>query len=202
MTTEDIFGGGGFNPGAMIGGIVDAIATRTEVTMDDLFEQQIDHEDVRRTEADALRPVGTYTTGKLMMVREVEGELDYNGNPNPRKGRTVFRYFGPASLVVTEKTAPTLNVVVGTEIKGFFTLRVSPERYNWDDGSPDTQSKLWVQAVKAYSVAYGERATSVGQVVEFLREGPVRIRVIQKNIKEDSKGEPRNDVVAVSAVKA
>ena len=184
------------------GGTESGNAPPTTPTMDDLYEQQINYDDVRRTEADALRPVGTYTTGQLSMVKEVEGELDYSGNPNPRKGREVLRYFGPATLVADEKTAPTLNVAVGTEIKGFFTFRMSSQRYNWDDGSPDTQSKLWTQAVKAYSVAYGEKATSVGQVADFVRDTPVRIRVIQKNTKEDSKGEPRNDVVAVSAVKA
>ena len=193
--TSDIFGG---TSSGVEGGSTPAI-----LTTDDLYEQQINYDDVRRTEADALRPVGTYTTtGQLSMVKEVEGELDYSGNPNPRKGREVLRYFGPATLVADEKTAPTLNVAVGTEIKGFFTFRMSSQRYNWNDGSPDTQSKLWAQAVKAYSVAYGEKASSVGQVADFVRDVPVRIRVIQKNIKEDSKGEPRNDVVAISAVKA
>lgn len=168
--------------------------------MDALFEKSIDMDSVRQTEADALKPVGTYTTTSLTLEAEMEGPLDYNGNPNPRKGRTVFRYYGPAVMVVTEKMAPALKAVVGTEIKGYFTFRMSPDRFSWDNGSPDTQSRLWTQAVKAYKAAYQSDPSTDGQVARFIRDYPVRLRVIQKNTKEDSKGEPRNDIVAISAV--
>ena len=168
--------------------------------MDVMFGRHLDMDDVRRTQADSLKPVGTYITSTLTLAPEVEGPLDYNGNPNPRKGRVVFRYYGPAVLTATEKTAPALKVAVGTEIKGYFTFRISPDRFNWEDGSPDTQSKLWSQAVKAYQAAYKSDPTNHGQVAHFLRDYPVRLRVIQKNTKEDAKGEPRNDIVAISAV--
>ena len=197
--TGDIFGGGsnvGANPGAAVGG-----STEPGLDMDSLFTQQVDQDQVRKIEADSLKPVGTYTTAGLTMVAEREGPLDYQGNPNPRKGRPVFRYFGAGVMVVDEKTAAATKAAVGTEVKGFFTVRISPERHSWDDGSPDTQSRLWVQAVKAYQVATKDTTPSVGQVVEFLRDYPVRLRVIQKNTGEDAKGQPRNDVVAISAVK-
>ena len=170
--------------------------------MDALFERQVSMDDVRRVEADSLRPVGTYITQGLAMQHEVEGELGYNGEPNPRKGRSVFRFYGPATLTVAdEKQSLALKAPIGQEIKGYFTMRISPDRFNWDDGSPDTQTKLWAQAVKACSVAYGESPKSVRQVVEYVRDYPVRLRVIQKNTKEDSTGAPRNDVVALSPVK-
>lgn len=173
-----------------------------DLTMDDLFMvQAVKHDEVRQTEADSLRPVGTYTTTRLTMVHDVEGPVDYHGNPNPRKGRSVFRFYGAAVLTADEKTAPALKVAVGTELKGFFTFRISPDRFNWDDGSPDTQTKLWAMAVKAYSAAFQQKPSTVRQVVEYLRDYPIRLRVIQKNTKEDAKGEPRNDVVAISAVR-
>ena len=169
--------------------------------MDAMFERVVDQDVVRKIEADSLRPVGTYTTETLTLNVDIEGELDYNGNPNPRKGRTVFRYNGKATMIVDEKNAPSLELPPGTLVSGYFTVRMSPDRYNWDDGSPDTQSKLWANAVKAYKLAVGHATPSVRQVVDYVRDYPVRLRVIQKNTKEDAKGEPRNDVVAISAVR-
>ena len=196
MTADNEFFDDNAQTPGVAGGSVDALPN-----MDALFDQQVSDEDMRRIDADSLRPVGTYVTEKLTMVFETEGPLDYAGNPNPRKGRSVFRFFGPATMVVGEREAAALKATVGTKITGYFTVRISPDRYNWDDGSPDTQTKLWGMAVKAYKLAAGKATCSVREVVEYVRDYPVRLRVIQKNVKEDSTGQPRNDVVAISAVR-
>jgi hypothetical protein len=173
-----------------------ATANVADLSMDDLFEKAVDMDDVRRTEADSLRPVGTYVTGPKMSLSATRADDDAK-----HPGRLNFRFFGPSTMVVDEAASKRLNLAVGTEVKGAFGFNISPERHNNDKGEPDLTSKLWSQAVRAYEVASKSKPGNYGDVAHFLRDYPVKLRVIQMGTREGDTGEPGNLVVAISAVR-
>ena len=172
--------------------------TPTEPTVDDLFKQFVSEEEVKQTEKDSILPVGTYTT--IPEFKVTLGEKD---------GRKFARLFGRISKV-DEKDE---------EIKGAIGYPLSWQRRNKlekikdeatgvvietkDTGKPDYLSKMFTQAVKAYTVAFGEAPTEVddqgvvnvniGKVITYLRDYPHKIRVIQTQNNE-------NMVVSITAV--
>ena len=125
-------------------------------------------------------------------------------------GRLVFRFFGPAVMTITEKNAKALKLAPGVEVYGQFGFGISPERRNAvkdgvDQGTPDGASQRWAQAVKAYEVAYKAKPATVGDVVRYLQNYPINIRVIQIGVPTDRNpepdGEPGNIVMALSVVR-
>ena len=172
--------------------------TPTEPTVDDLFKQFVSEEGVKQIEKDSILPIGTYTT--IPEFKVTLGEKD---------GRKNARLFGRIS-----KTDEN-----DVEIKGAIGYPLSWERRNkierikdTDTGvvieeketdKPDYLSKNFAQAVKAYTVAFGEAPTEVddkgnvniniGKVITYLRDYPHKLRVIQTQNNE-------NMVVSITAV--
>ncbi|KKN66140.1 hypothetical protein LCGC14_0474300 [marine sediment metagenome] len=172
--------------------------TPTEPTVDDLFKQFVSEEEVKQTEKDSILPVGTYTT--IPEFKVTLGEKD---------GRKNARLFGRIFKVDEHDV----------EIKGAIGYPLSWQRKNKfeeikdestgvvidkkDTGKPDYLSKMFAQAVKAYTVAFGEAPTelddagtvnvNIGKVITYLRDYPHKVRVIQTQNNE-------NMVVSISAV--
>ena len=172
--------------------------TSAEPTVDDLFHEYVSEEEVKQTEKDSILPVGTYTTVPEFKV--TLGEKD---------GRKFARLFGRISKVDEKEE----------ETKGAIGYPLSWQRRNKmekikdestgvvietkDSGKPDYLSKNFTQAVKAYTVAFGEPPTEVndkgevniniGKVISYLRDYSHKLRIIQTQNNE-------NLVVAISAV--
>ena len=172
--------------------------TPTEPTVDDLFKQFVSEEEVKQTEKDSILPVGTYTT--IPEFKVTLGEKD--GRKNARLFGRIFKLdehdqetkgaIGyPLSWVRKNKLEKIKDETTGVVIE------------EKDTGKPDYLSKMFAQAVKAYTVAFGEAPTEVddegtvniniGKVIAYLRDYPHKIRVIQTQNNE-------NMVVAISAV--
>ncbi len=172
--------------------------TPNEPTVDDLFQQFVSEEEVKQTEKDSILPQGTYTT--IPEFKVTLGDKD---------GRKNARLFG--RIIKTDED--------GVETKGAIGYPLSWQRRNKlekikdettgvvieekDTGKPDYLSKMFAQAVKAYTVAHGEAPTeldaegtlnvNIGKVITYLRDYPHKIRVIQTQNNE-------NMVVSISAV--
>ena len=143
------------------------------VELDELLETPINMEEVARTRKDSMLPVGTYTTTPPLTVAVRKSE----------EGRVFLRAFGAVTL---------------GDNSGKVGFSVSPERKNKvvdaeDSGKPDFPSRLYVQLVKAYEDASGEKPSSLGSLKSYLENYPVKLRLIQ--------GSDDNMVVAISAVK-
>lgn len=170
-------------------------------TMDELFEQAVDMEVVTRTQADALRPSGAYVTIPNLTVQAARQE---------KTGRLTFRFFGPAEMTVTDKSGPKLKLLPGTVVRGQFGFTTSPERANKVKAGvvteePDNASKLWAMGVRAFERAYQGKPRTFGDVVRYIQEFPVVLRVIQVGVPTESNpepdGEPGNIVMGISPVR-
>ena len=176
--------------------------------MDALFEQAVNQEDVRQTQADALKPAGSYVTQPVLNLQAARAEMTRGSvSPQGHKDRLMFRFFGQAQMTVTEKNAKATGLPVGTIVKGQFGFGISPERADKTSGTggPDGASQRWAQAVKAYEFAYKTKPATMGDVVRYVQNYPVVIRVIQVGIPTDNNpepdGEPGNVVMAISPVR-
>lgn len=172
--------------------------------MDSLFEQAVNMDDVRQTQADALKPTGSYLTVPQLSVQASRVQ------DGPNAGRLMFRFFGPAVLTVTERNTKALGVPAGTEIRGQFGFGISPERANKiRDGQatadPDNSSKLWAMAVRAYEQAARSKPQTFGDVVRYIQSYPTVIRVIQVGVPTERNpepdGEPGNVIMAINPVR-
>ena len=154
--------------------------------LENLWEGQVNDQEVKQMESELLLPVGTYITvpgsfGRKDFIDEESGN------------RRVASFFGKIILTDPE---------TGKEVVGAKGYRISPDRRNKiieeegvkvDTGKPDFKSNLYVQAVKAYTVAYGEAPKKEIDVLTYLTEFPHRVRVIKT--KDNS-----NLIVSISAV--
>jgi len=96
----------------------------------------------------------------------------------------------PSRLSVTKDKNNRLMVsgfwkVTMGDVKGAIGFRFSPERRNKidgntgeDTGKPDTAFKNYTQAFNAYTRVYGEKPTSVGAIATYLRDYPVKFRIV------------------------
>jgi hypothetical protein len=159
---------------------VETPEVEVEVTMDDLYAAEIDSEAQTKERMELLLPVGTYVT-----TPPFEFKLDSDKN-----GRKQARFFG--------------EVVMG-DVKGKLGMRVSWVRKNkvvtqngveTDTGKPDNSYKLYLQASKAFTAAYGREPINAADVITYLRDYPVRLRIIALPDGDS------NMVVAISPVRA
>ena len=190
---------------------VDAVQAGALVDMDALFEQSVNQDDVRQTQADALKPYGSYVTLPVLNLQAGRQDVSKSSiSPAGNKDRLTFRFFGPAQMTVTEKNTKSTKLPAGSIVKGQFGFNMSPERANKlkdgsDTGEPDGASQRWAQAVKAYETAYKAKPATFGDVVRYVQNYPVVIRVIQVGVPTDNNpepdGEPGNIVMALSPVR-
>jgi len=180
-----------------------------ELNMDELWQGGIDKDELAKAQADLLMPIGTYETVPGLTMTFNEEADKFSGRP----AGTVAHYFGPVELRVTEKdVAKNPSLTIGDVIaKGSQGFNISPIRVNAKDrtgkdtGRPDRAYRLWMNAVAAYKVAYGAEPSSKLEVLAFVRDYTVRLRIGQYNVptedRPDPDGEPGNSVYAISAVK-
>lgn len=153
-----------------------------ELTIDDLFNEQVNEEAVNKAQSEMLLPVGTYTTIPQFKITKMG--RDKNNRPFARfygecefgqhKGRIGF------GLSWERRNARVKDEVSGELVE--------------DPSKPDRAYKNYVMAVKAYKAAHGEAPSNVGAVLEYLQNYPVKLRLIQTQDGE-------NMVVAISAVR-
>ena len=169
--------------------------------MDALFESAVNMDDVRRTQSDALKPAGLYTTVPTLAVQKKI--LD----DGPNAGRPMIRFYGPAALTVVERNAKRTGLPVGTVVKGVFGFGMSPTRAGKiKDGvrltEHDLATTLWAESVAAFKIAYHREPKVVSEVVEYISGYPVNIRVIKLEPTDERPDvEPGNIVMGISAVR-
>jgi hypothetical protein len=150
--------------------------TQPEVSLDDLFSDGVNQDTLEQASKEMLLPVGTYVTIPPFTITK---------HGKDKNGRKYARFFGTIQL--GEKT-------------GKIGLAVSPEYRHPHDAEgnelegPDRSYKNYVMASKAYKAAYGCEPAKEIDVLKYLSEYPVKLRVIQT-----SNGE--NMVVSISAVR-
>lgn len=156
----------------------DLEAEVAELTIDDLFAQDVDTAAVEQGNKDLLLKAGTWTTVPAWRVKVSKNEKD--------KDRVIIFLSGKVSLE--------------GEKDGNSSYRISPERRNKVDfdtkvptDKPDRAYVNYLQAHKAYKTATTRDPVNVGEVIQYLRDFPHRLRIMQTPSGE-------NMVVAISAV--
>ena len=170
-------------------------------TLEDLFAQDVDLDAARKTEEEMLSPAGTYETVPPLAV--TKGTVQ-DGKKNA--GRRTIRFFGK---LVKPKTVNAEGEVVTPEVvinQGFV---ISPDKAYKDDGKPDNPSKLWANAVRAFTTAYSAPPRTPNDVADYVASYPLNARLIQMGVQRVDKdgkpvgaeptGEPGNLVVSLSA---
>ena len=153
--------------------------------LDDLFNITVDAEALKDAETRMALPTGTYVTIPPMVTTRFRSE----------EGRDTIKLWGKV-LGADES---------GKEIKGSASFSVGWEPRNGvlfkdgvntgeDSGKPDAATKNYIQAKRAFKVAYGQEANNPGEVVHFLRDYAVRLRL--------ANFDGVNRVLAISALKA
>lgn len=123
------------------------------------WNESVDHEGVDRTRKDSQLPGGGYNTvPQLSLTRKKYDD-----------GRRVASFFGPVIGVDSKNE--------GAE--GRVRFAISPDRRDKEDGSPDLKSRLYAQAVTTYERVTGSPAVLVEDVLRFLQDNPVRLRLMQ-----------------------
>jgi len=146
-----------------------------ELSIDDLYSSSLDQEEFEKVRSSTLLKKGTWTTDPPF-VPTIKRD---------KTNRLIVRFWG--------------KVVLGDE-KGMIGFRYSPEARNAvnretgeDLKKPDRATKNYVMAVKAYEAANGKKLENQGELVAYLRDYPVRLRIDEFN------GE--NMVMSISAVR-
>jgi hypothetical protein len=151
------------------------------VDLESLFQDEVvNSEQVNQTIRDSGAPAGTYTSDPeaypLSVFPEVREEKGVNGDvTGQRKCATIMGLF--------------TGTFEGKEVRTRIRIRLSPDYrrakvYEGDQWTgefqnrPDSQSKLYAQAVKVYEAKVKETPKNVLQVIEFLRENPFRVRTM------------------------
>jgi len=133
-----------------------------ELSIDALFNQGVEEDQVTQGLKDASMPVGSYTTEvpplKIGVKRDDKGRLFVNA------------FF---------------KVTMG-DTKGAIGYRFSPDRkdaVNRDTGEstgkPDRAYKNYLQSYNAFTRATGQKPANVGEVAAYIRDYPVKLRIIQ-----------------------
>lgn len=160
---------------------VENLEQAQELSIDDLFAQSVDADKQTAAEKELLLKAGTWTTVPPFAPKVTKDKT----------GRTIINFFGRVRLLDKD----------GNETdKGSIGFRMSPDRRNAKDfetqeetDKMDRPSKNYVMAVKAFKVAYERDPENVGEVVTYLRDYEIRLRIMQTQSLE-------NMVVAISAV--
>lgn len=177
-----------------------------ELSMDDFFSMEVDQAGVEETLRKGLLPNGTYRTdpdefGDMNAYPRLMEEKDDQGTVIGT--RRVIRLTGRGKAKVKIKKELV-------QIDGRLEVELSPDyrdKRDFETGEildvPDSRSKLWAQAVRAFETHYQEKAKNAGQVVAYLTKVPVRFRMGQIGVATEKNpnptGEPRNFCFSITA---
>ncbi len=167
------------------------------VDMESLFQDEvINAEQVNQTIRDSGAPAGTYQSDP--------DEYPLNAYPKERELKDV-----EGAVIGKRRSIDIVGLFTGrfdgADVRTRIRFTISPDYgkrkvYEGDQwigeylDKPDSQSKLYAQAVKAYEATVKELPKGVIQLIEWLRENPFRVRTMQ-----GSNGDPV--VLAISPVR-
>ena len=151
------------------------------VDLESLFQDEvINAEQVNQTIRDSGAPAGTYTSQpeeypinaypKVRELKDVEGQVIGSRKSIDFAGLFVGRFDGKD---VTTRIRFTISPEYGKR-KGYEGDQWTGEYLD----KPDSQSKLYAQAVKTYEATVKEMPKGVLQLVEFLTSTPFRVRTM------------------------
>ena len=143
------------------------------LNLDDLYNLPQDEEAIKKAQEAILIPAGTYITTPELTVTLSEKEaktwtFSEDGEPgDPRQvvvQRQIARFFGP----MMDKDGGIVRYSFG---------------FSWtpvykENGKPDYYTQRYVEAVNVYKRVMG-RAGSVGEIIMFFRDNPVKVRIVQ-----------------------
>lgn len=152
-------------------------AVEAELSIDDLFGEQVDAEAVKQAERELLLKAGTWTTLPPVGVKVYKDKT----------GRRMASFFAKIKLE--------------GEKNGAIGFRASPDRRNAIDfhtkvetDKPDRAFKNYLMASRAFRVAHQRDAESAAEVFNFVRDYETRLRIMQTEGLE-------NMVVAISGIR-
>lgn len=128
--------------------------------MDELLDREItkeQREEGRKAAEDLLLATGNYVTRPALTLTVQQSEREET------RGRTEYRYFAQVESETGER--------------GGIGFTLSPERRDTPTGKPDQRYQLWLQADKAFTLANGREATSQREIVEYVRDYPLTLRI-------------------------
>lgn len=174
-----------------------------DVNMDELHDRNLEH---------------AHETQQVLQG-ELPPSASYTSNPEE---------FGPMSITPVQNDGDTRHlffvtgrgraIIKGTEVTTRLQFRMSPEyrkaQLRDSDGELtgeesetkyDLASRLWAQAEAAYKATFGEQPKKVGHVLDYLRDYPVKYRLIQVGVptknRPEPTGEPGTIVINISPTK-
>jgi len=152
--------------------------------LDALYDEGVDQDAVERVEADMLLPGGSYTSVPVLTVTA------FQTSKGPNVGRRGFRLYGE---IRSNKPLSRGKDLAPDYITGRVGFQISPERRDKPDGGPDNQTKLWANAVRAYIQAAGYKPESNREVIKYLTDYPIGIRLGQVGVPTERNPEPTGD---------
>ena len=151
------------------------------VDMESLFQDEVvNAEQVNQTIRDSGAPAGTYQSQpeeyplqaypKVRELKDVEGAVTGQRKSIDFAGLFVGRFEG-------KDVTTRIRFTISPE----YSKRKVYEADQWTGefmDKPDSQSKLYAQAVKAYESSVKELPKNVLQLVEWMKESPFRVRTM------------------------
>jgi len=126
------------------------------------WNDEVDHKAVKQTTSDSMLPAGGYNTLPEMSLTRKKYD----------DGRRVANFFG--TIVGCE------NRTEGRD--GKIRFAISPDRRDKEgveEAKPDIKSRLYAQAVTTYEKVLGSKPATIEDVLTFIRDNPVRLRLMQ-----------------------
>lgn len=148
------------------------------MNIDNLFDLEIDQAAMQDVAEAQLLPEGTYYTVPPLTVKEPTEITQPSGK---------VRYVVAFNAMVIDDAGH----------KGFVTFRLSPQMVLKGDGTYDLMSRLTERTFKLYKRDRGEVPEKFGQIVEFLRTTPVKLRIGKMDATDEF--DARNVVFNISA---
>ena len=144
-------------------------------TEGETWDEQVDRQAVDQTRKDSQLPPGGYNTIPQLSLTRVKYD----------DGRRVAKFFGSVIGVDTKNEGQ----------EGRVRFAVSPDRRDKleEPGKPDIKSRLYAQAVTTFERVTGSPAATIEDVLRFLQDNPVRVRLMQ--------GDEDNVVLNIGPVK-
>jgi hypothetical protein len=151
-----------------------------EVTMDSLFDNEVNSAEAEAIVKRAQKPAGTYQTQPEDYPMTVIEEKE-------QKSREGEVYGTRKQAIVNGLVVATIK---GEEVKARVRFKLSPEGQKakiyvndewtgeFHDTKDDSATKLWGQAVLAYKETFGDFPAKGTELLDFLKTGTYRLRLM------------------------
>lgn len=151
-----------------------------QVTMDSLFDSEVNSTEAEAIVKRAQKPAGTYQTDPETYPMTVIEEKE-------QKSREGEVYGTRKQAIVSGIVTTTIK---GEEHKARVRFKLSPEGQKakiyqddewtgeYHETKDDSATKLWGQAVVAYKATFGEFPAKGTELLDFLKTGTYRLRLM------------------------